>query len=270
MQNYSIFGYLLFGLFFLAACGESDSTEDASNDTVSDTTATADATPKEYCFYSEGLTEVSINLRVTGKEIQGFAQYVTPKAGMELYSNYDITGRIENGLYEMTFTRTDSEDKQGLGEQFTENWKVSDGKLIPIEGGVAEQLELVPCLENAKFSQEIQRLKIEENSYTYEGRIGKSMSIKLFLETQTDPEDAQQLLLTGHYYYLSQGPDKTIKLEGVMPMQGMQPAFLYETKKGETFAKFVIEQDVDFSQPFEALFVSADGTKEYPVQLTPQ
>lgn len=268
MLKVFIYSLFLFALLSIVACGEKTSSETNNASHSSDSTA-AD-TPKSYCFYSEGLTNVSMNLRIKGNEIRGFAEYVTPKAGMELYSNYNISGTIEDGLYKMNFTRTDSEDKQGLGEQFTENWKIEDGQLIPMDASLVEQLKAVTCSENALFSQEIQQLQAKENSYSYEGKIGKNMNIKLFLTSKTNPKDAQEELLTGHYYYSSQGPEKTIQLEGVRSQQGMQPAFLYETKEGQTFGKFVIEQDIDLSQAFEALWVSADGEKEYPVQLQPQ
>lgn len=264
--------YLCLSLLLWSSCENTSTAEEnnAAADSLSSESPENTASPQSYCYYGEGLTQIEMNLRIAGNTIQGFAAYVTPKAGMTLFSEYNITGTAKGDVYQLEFTRTDSDDKQGLGESFSEEWKRQGDALVPSEGGVVEQLELQECGPDAAFSAEVQELQLEENTYSYEGTVGRNNKIRMQLTVRTNPKDAQELLLNGNYFYLSQGADKTIALEGVLSQQGVMPGFLYETKDGKTFGKFVIEVGTDLRQAFEASWISADDSKEYPVRLAPQ
>ena len=101
---------IAFGVM-LSSCGGSKTNENADTTKATDTTQKANTsentnegessgssddissdTETTMCFEAKGLTIVSTNFRINGDQVTGTHYVRTPKAGMELYANYNLKG----------------------------------------------------------------------------------------------------------------------------------------------------------------------------------
>lgn len=259
-------------IIFLAACGStntSDNTTETSEDSMENDSETSTMEEEKMCFFAMGASvNVEINLIFEGDNIKGKALYVQPKAGMTMYQSYNISGERSNEQLNVTMTLADSDSGQMIGSSSETTWKLEGDKLILTED-VIEELKKKECEENASFEEEVQELLIEENSYDYKGTIDGSLKVVMHLDTKTNPENKQELIVSGYYYYESSGEDNKIQLEGMHSYVGMIATRIAEVKDGETFGTFVFEPGFQFGEELNGTWYSADDSKELEVVLTP-
>lgn len=272
--------FLLSIISLFSACGGGEQTskqgEDTQNTTAQDSPEVLENKDGQaLCFASqEGLTQLYMNLYLNEDQISGTAEYITPKSDRTLFSVCELEGTKENNTFQLQFKVTEANDGVEVGTQYDEIWTLEGDQLLAsYEDALILSLNKITCDPEADTERMAIREAEEEftpsNEFYYEGVINDKLKIQMFLVGEPDFEDDTRTLITGYYYYESQGADKTIELEGSLVDQIDMPSFLVEVKDGKEYGRFVIEPGFTLGQSLECLWVSADGSKEYTTLLTP-
>lgn len=283
MKRFSYFYCNLLLTLLLLSCGgepsqSTDSSEDSTNTETSSTESeeTKETPPSEtaktekMCFASEEeLTKGYFNFIFTGDSFTGTASFVTPKAGMTFYNDYNIKGTRSANTLQVTLSLADSDSGQGIGDTSEETWYLEENRLVLDKNGegLLSDAPKIDCYPESRFEIEVKEMVIEKNTYDYVGTIGANLKVVMRLNVETNPEDKQERFVTGYYYYEKSGANNKIQLDGSQSDMGLMPAMIYEVKDGKQFGKFVFEQGNVFGEDLEGLWVSADGSKELPARL---
>ena len=192
---------------------------------------------------------------------------------MSLYTNYNIEGTRDGNDLDLTFSVTDSDSGNDIGESHTENWIINGDKLVSSdESPFLNNLQKEECAEGMSFQNEVAEIDTAPATYYYSGKIDDKLEVKMVLNRSVDPEDPKIDIIKGYYYYLSQGEDKKITLEGSINYEVVMPSFLIEVADGKEYGRFVhwmawIQQ---LGEQINCIWVSADGDKELDVVLNPE
>lgn len=268
--------YFTLCLFFLAAytlssCGgESNKTTAQNSDSTQTTAQNTETSSKEerLCFASQGMTNGTCNLIIKGEEVTGRMLRSTPKAGMVLYEDCNVTGKKAGNKLTLTFTVVDNDRGNGIGNTYEEVWFMDEKKLYQEEDNVTGPLKKVVCDEYAKFEAQVMEEMIPEETYEYDGLMDGKIKIKMTLTTKPNPEDKKEMLCEGNYYYVKQGKDKKIDLKGYYA-PGLLPLHLFEMVGPKEYGKFIIDSMTDFSSEFTCTWVSEDEKTELETVFTP-
>lgn len=280
---------IAFGVM-LSSCGGSKTNENADTTKATDTTQKANTsentnegessgssddissdTETTMCFEAKGLTIVSTNFRINGDQVTGTHYVRTPKAGMELYANYNLKGTKKGNNIDVDMTLIASNNMFGIGETSKMSWVIQGGKLVNPKrpddlGGTQEK---IACAEGTLFELKPEKTSGEDpfsGKYNLSGTINGNLKIKMFIETSKGSEPGYTAY-NGWYYYVSQGPDKKIELKGEIPGAGIMDGEVKEFTNGNHTGSFMIPAATDLKDGLDCQWTDVAKKKALEVSL---
>ncbi len=289
MKRSNLFFSLLFGLSLLACGGGSEVQEDTTETTETSEEGNGpeaeapseDAGVELVCMeFASAQKEVYYNLRFEGNEVTGVADHYHNTDQGTYTEYYNIKGTRAGDQLKLKLTLSDGNYGNDVGSSYAEQWVYSGesmGAPDP-EESIVPGLERFPCEGDGYFYREPGIMAdgldfgTETNTYRYEGVIDGKYDIVMELEASLSPEDATITLLTGYYYYKSQGADKKIQLEGSIAeevdVMGV-PNMLVEVKDGKEYGRFVLEPGDRLGEKIYCSWFDASAEKELDAMLVP-